>query len=228
MRLLLIIFIILVAIANTALAQYNGVGISVNGGVSYISLTLPVDNVKQQSDPLFCFETGMFYKYNPTKHSGIEAELNYLLQQGRITDFVSYTTANGDTTINTGTDVITTKLGYLSLPLRYVYSIHHFAISGGAQLGWALHQRAFNTGYVFTTDSVISFSSEYEKPIVKNFDLGFTLGAAHDISSNFFVCLHAYHSILNIVANKDNWGVRRNTNIVAGIGYRFLKAGKKS
>jgi hypothetical protein len=147
------------------------------------------------------------------------------MQQGRFNVTILSVNVPGGQ-VSEGTDVSTTTAGYLTLPIRYTYSIYGFTMMGGIQTGLFLHGKTTDEGTAVSQDTTVYFSNEYHDINLTTFDFGITLGARQNISQRFFVSLSAYHSLINILP--DNYmASRRNTNVLSAIGYRFINPKKK-
>ncbi|MEO5673932.1 MAG: porin family protein [Chitinophagales bacterium] len=221
----LFLFASLTLLSNAASAQFSSAGISARAGLSYISLKTPATNATNQSDPLFCFQSGVFTEYKLSKHASLLAEFNFLVQRGKVT--ANFTNIVPGDTNSYGTDIIITRLDYLSFPVCFGYSIRHFTMKGGIQAGYAVRQRAFENGIAYSGDSTITFSNTFTNKLVNNFDFGICIGAQEDISNRIFVSVSAYQSLRNIVIDKSPGFVRKNSNVVVGLGYRIIKVNNK-
>ena len=214
-------FFICILFSFSSNAQFTSGGISAQGGPGYVSYhATGFSNVSTSNQAMFSFQSGVFATYSLTKKSGLEAELNYLLQQGEFKNYISNLYVGS--TIGEGTDVFTTKLGYLTLPIRYTYSIHHFTLMGGIQTGILLHGRSFEDGSASSSDTTYYWSTESPVDYLKTIDFGITLGGQENISDRLFVSLTIFHSLFNMFPDNPVGASQRNTNVLAGIGYRLF------
>ncbi|MEO5675590.1 MAG: porin family protein, partial [Chitinophagales bacterium] len=206
----LLLFTSLTIFSIAASAQFTGAGISARAGLSYISLKLPtIINTVTQSDPLFCFQSGVFTEYKLNNRIHLLAELNFLLQQGKITE--NSVNCVLDTGSSHCVDILRTRLDYLSLPIWFGYNIHHFTVKGGIQAGYVVRRHLFENGTAYGTDTTFSFSNTFTNKIVKNFDFGICIGAQEDISNRFFLSMSAYQSLTNIIYDNSFGGIRKNS-----------------
>src|SRR4030095_13243792 len=161
-------------------SQFTTGGVSLQGGVGYVSYHFedyePVQET-YQNKPGFSFQLGTFANYNFSEHSGLEAELNALLQQGH-----SNITISGETV---GSATATTRIAYIILPVRYTYAIHSYSIMGGLQMGLTIHDWESVDATFYKPDSM-QFSNTSGGGL-HTFDLGITLGVQKKICDRLFI-----------------------------------------
>lgn len=221
-------FSVCILFSFSSYAQFTSGGISAQGGLSYISYhTNKLPNISTSNKAMLSFQTGVFAAYRLTKKSGLEAELNYLLQQGQFQNYSSDIWVGA--AIGEVTEVVTTKTTYLTLPIRYTYTIRNFTFMSGIQTGIALKSNSSGKGVAYVADTTYYWNMEESSfDNVKTVDFGISLGGQQNIADHLFVALTIFHSLFNILPEGSNIISRRNTNVHAGIGYRLFTSKSKA
>ena len=227
------IFAIVATLASSASqAQFSSFGVSAAGGLSFISLKSSEDisNMSLHDKPMPAFQGGIFAAFQLTKKSGLESELNYLLQQGRTETVFSplwIVLAPYEQYPGSGTDVSTNTINYLTLPVRYSYRFGSLTLMAGIQTGIMLNGRGRSEAVIYAPDTTFYYANDYSLDHLHPFDFGISLAGSQEIFDRFFVNISIYRSLVGMRKPDLATHSQKNFNALIGVSYSFIPSNKK-
>jgi len=184
----------------------------VKGALNISSLSGDVEDASS----LIGFQIGGFAEFKISDTFSFQPELMYSAQGGKESYTESFSGVKH-------TEEITTKLGYLNIPLMAkFYVAKSFSLEVGPQIGFLLSAKDnYEITESFNGSSFSASESEDIKDITNSVNFGLNFGAGYDFTENLSAGLRYNVGLTNIYDTDDDDYNVKNSVFSISLGYKF-------